>query len=836
MREIKWQPHYEAALAGAGSRVSANDKFIQTKDFLTMTDASDQIKTCVELLEHSTLGVVAVNLKSKRISCANRTAEEVIGASPLEGLDVRDLVRDKKSEEALLSGLQLREHNEANEYTVEIYPLNTKGTKPIRISVAGVPVRDEQGAAIFSFAVLQNLTMDDKESAIRDIIESETDYITMMDKVKDELLEVFGFDIISLAQYSSPPEAKGTVPQHVRSLYQKCTIKNPPAELQSPAETYKVWYYLPYSPEMEQLALDREIRHIPDLSALLEQEAFSVFKEDPFVQGLLKGGYHSTIRVPVFEGKQLVAALTLFRHGKSAFGTEDEKLLRRLRLRAAVRAAYFSFQHAEDAFRMRFQQELAACNRTEEIADTIVKMQDRYGWRHISVFRVDHAQRRLRLLRQAPLLIPDDYDQDIGVGVMGHVLEHQPDQGIKIDDIDASEHGGVYISLPDRECPQSLKMISEMCVPVAWGGTVRWLVNVEDPRQCAFSDEEFVSLKELMSEVGQLVETMAERLRSAEVFELTHDALFIVDEDNHISRMNPAADSLLGKDAKDKKLEAFLPDNAKSGVILEGGSFHSTETTIRRTDGVETKVLISGSAPAADIPGRLFVAKDLRAYERTQELKALGQVFLEVAMQTQTPLSLAASGLHRLGTGDVEGEDPASLAERIQRELNKIQLTLEKMSLYHEGESDVPCEPIATDLWRLVERVRQGLPEADQKRVSITGVKDLYVLADPFRTEFVLRCLLAYLVDYRTGSRDVSIELARSDGLGTVNFSGYVLGNQHLLPGEQALVSRLRAYLALSEPVIRKFVKDQQKGSFMQRVSKDGQAFFTVGLPIVEEE
>jgi len=657
-----------------------------------------------------------------------------------------------------------------------------------------------------------------------------------MDKVKDELFEVFPFDILSLAQYSSPPDARGAVPQHVRSLYQSCTIANPPAELQSPAETYKVWYYLPYSQELEQVALDHEIRHLPDLSDLLAQEAFSAFKTDPFVQALLDRGYHSTIRIPVFEQNRLVAALTLFRHGKGSFGDKDVELLRRLRLRSATRAVYSAFQRAEDTFRMCFRQELASCDRTEEIADTILKMQDRYGWKHISIFRVDYAKGRFELLRQTPRLIPDDYDQDISAGIMGQVLERWPGRGIKIDDIDASNLEDVYVALPDQEYAQRLRMASEMCIPVAWGGTVRWLVNVEDPRQCAFSDEEFVSLGELLGEVGRLVETMAARLRSVEVFELSHDALFIVDDDNRVCEMNPAANHLLGADAMDRKLEAFLPGDAKSGILLEGGSFHSTETTIHRADGIETKVLISGSAPAPDIPGRLFVAKDLRAYERTQELKALGQVFYEIAMQTQTPLSLAASGLHRLATGDIEGEDPANLAERVQRELNRIQLTLEKMSLYHEGESVVPCEPIVTDLWRQVERIRQTLPEADQKRVSVTGARGLYVLADPFRTEFVLRSLLTYLIDYRVGTGDVSIEITRSDGSGRINFSGHALGHPQGLSDDEALVPRLRAYLALSEPLIRKFVEEQQNGSFLKRVSKDGQVFFTVCLPVAEEQ
>lgn len=801
-----------------------------------MIKVKDQIKSCVKLLEFSTLGVITLDLESKEICFANRKAKEILGISPV-GRKVTEFVPDGKNKQALLDAIKMREQGKSsNEYTLEICPPDKECKKPKRISVAGVPISDEQGTPRFSFVVLRDLTLEDTERTIRDIIECETDYKVMMNRIAKELYEVFPFDFLSLVQYSAQSEVKGDAPRHVRSLFDYCSIEGIPDDLRPPAETYKVWYYLPPSPEMAQLALDHEITHF-DLSVLLEHKAFSVFLEDPFVKALLKGGYLSSLRIPVFEGEQLVAALFLHRHGKDAFKNEDLEIINNhLRLRPAIRAAYSLYQNAENTFRMCLRQKLSACNKTDEIAEMLVnELQRQYNWKHVSVFRVEHAQRRLRLLRQAPSFIPDDYNQDIGAGVMGYVLEHEPDKGIKIDDIDALIHEGLYIALPDRDRAQTSKMTSEMCIPVAWGGAVRWLVNLEDPRQCAFSDEEFTSLRELLSETGQQVETMAERLRSAEVFESSHDALFIVDEDNHISRMNSAAAELLGADAKDRYLDAFLPGNAKSSVILEGGAFYSTETTIRSSDGIETKVLISGTASPPDIPGRLFVAKNLRAYERTEELKALGQVFYEVAMQTQTPLSLAASGLHRLATGVLEGEDPASLAERILPELNKIELTLEKMSLYHEGNSDVPVQPIVTDLRHQVERIRHGFPEADQKRVSITGAEDLYTLADPFRTEFVLRSLLAYLVEYSAGSRDVSIELAERDDFGIVKFGGYVCGDQRLSSDDERLITRLRAYLALSEPLIRKFIEYQQNGLFEKHVTDDGQMSFTVGLPIAEE-
>jgi hypothetical protein len=373
-----------------------------------------------------------------------------------------------------------------------------------------------------------------------------------------------------------------------------------------------------------------------------------------------------------------------------------------------------------------------------------------------------------------------------------------------------------------------------MCIPVSWEGAVRWMVNVEDARRNAFSEDEFATLQELLKGVEKRIDTFALRLHFADVFELARDALFIVDEHNRIRLMNPAASDLLGDGARNGKLEDVLPEGAKRDRILSKEPFFNTETAVIRPDGTQTKVLISGSASAPDMPGRLMVAKDVGAFERGLELEALGDVFYEIAMQTQTPLSLAASVLQRLAAGDLGGESVQSLAQRAQQELNNIELALEKMSLYREGAMVVPVEPIILDLRRQLTRILKGLPDNDQERVKISGDAELYVRADAYRTNFVLRSILSYLLDRRVEGSDVTIAVSQQDASGEVYIRGALARDSTGSSDTQDFIARLRTHMALSEPLLREFIERDQHGTFVRRQSEYGDVGFAVTLPIAK--
>ena len=172
-------------------------------------------------------------------------------------------------------------------------------------------------------------------------------------------------------------------------------------------------------------------------------------------------------------------------------------------------------------------------------------------------------------------------------------------------------------------------------------------------------------------------------------------------------------------------------------------------------------------------------------------------------MQAQTPLSLAASVMHRLARRDFGGESAQCLAQRAQQELNKVELALEKMSLYREGVMMVPVEPISLDLRRQLDRMRKALPDNDQEHVFISGEPELYVRADAFRTNFVLRSILSYLLDRRAGGSDATIMVSRQNESGRVDICGSLARGTSGHPDTQDFVARLRTHMALSEPLLR---------------------------------
>jgi signal transduction histidine kinase len=164
---------------------------------------------------------------------------------------------------------------------------------------------------------------------------------------------------------------------------------------------------------------------------------------------------------------------------------------------------------------------------------------------------------------------------------------------------------------------------------------------------------------------------------------------------------------------------------------------------LKRKDGTAAAVLLSASPLPQALGGAVFLARDLSLAKRLHELEYLGRVHRELAIQTKTPLSLAFSWLRTLRDKDPE------VVDKITKELQKVELTYDRLALYEQSEGVLPVNKILLDMSEVLRSVLDSLPEVERKKIDDKMDPDLpWVRADYFQLTFCVRTIISYLIRF----------------------------------------------------------------------------------------
>lgn len=674
-------------------------------------------------------GVVKLNRRGD-VVYANKAFCRMLGVESCRGLNVRDMFADDQNLAEVSKNLQERfTERVGNDYCVEV--TRRSDGKRIPVNIIAVPETDESGEVVGSFGFVRDLTLETRMQQIHNHIETERDWRRMLEGVAREIGEIVAFDWLTVSIYSSDLRhtrllfsyAKGDVPQFSVRWYEIPKVALPLVEGKRPIV-------------------------IADFDAFFSGPEWEETRNDRDTQHFLQMGFRSCLSYPVVEG-QSVAGIALYRKQVGAYRDDDVAILERLPVRRAVSMALHYLDRQDRDFRLELMRDIAGSNMDPSSAARLLvdRIASHYEWNNVSLFRVNEERKRFELMAQkadsGSFEISPDYVQELDTGVLGYV--YQTKRFANSGDIHSDPvlqgyyRHGVYA-----------KTESELAIPIVVDGQVCAILNSEDSRRNAYSDEERQALESVLREVAGLYKRLELQQLLRAIQQSTRDAIIRTDGDLVIRQVNKAATTLLGYDGGEligTPLSRYFADPELAKYFAQAENPPGDLVELVRKNGKPIGVLLSGSLLPDHVGGRVYTASDLSWRQRVERLEFLREMYQEIGAQSQAPLSLCFGWLKRLHrTGDGSQKE---LVDKVIRQLKKVRLTFDRLSLFEREGTTMPFNPVLVGVPYIINGVAAELPAEDRAHLDLRYENDLpLVRGDIFQLLFCFGSALSHLLQF----------------------------------------------------------------------------------------
>jgi PAS domain S-box-containing protein len=768
-----------------------------------------------EQLDGLPWAITKVN-KAGVFTYANRAMCAIVGTETVEGKALADFFHGDDL-------VAVREHLEsrftrgaADEYEVEAIRPGDHVRVPVRISA--LPDADERGQTVGAIAIVRDLLSESVAARIHAAIEDERDGAAILRTVASECARVLPFDTFSVSVYSADGD-------HARMFF----LYFPGGEFRSSVRWQEMSAYARKLVDMRQVII------VDDLEEWLNRPEWRSYRDDPDMKRALQMGFRSTVSFPVIRGNRVVATFGFGRlKDKPPFDRQDEERLARLPIRAAVLTA-LHYQEVDDLhFALDLVRGVAADpDGAESIARTIArKIRAHYHWENVSIFRPDEQAGVLRLVTQdatrQEFRLPADWQHSLDTGVTGHV--YRTGATLNVPDVAADAVKDLYL----RGIGESR---SELCLPIVVAGRVYWVLNIEDASRNAFAKEEIEALESILREVSLVLELVAKTQIFSELVKRSKDAIVQTDGRGLIKEANPAAEDLLGyaeTEMKGTAFAAYFKDKEQARRVEQATYVPNDEVRLIQRDGSEVPLLLSGTSLPGEIGLKIYICNDLTQRKLVGTLEILRQMYNEIASQIKTPLSLAFTWLGRLQEHAERG-DVAEVAAKTVKQLNKVDLTYDRLLFYERYKTIAPVEKNVFELPVLLAQIRQQMPDSEAARIDVTDAGDApLVRADLFQVWFSVESVLAYLLRFVAEDGKVSVRVSGRDGKAEVAIRGYA---PRVTGGEIKDFAKVRwavhaiTEMALGEGIVRAFIERNHGGRFRKRELGEDIMEYVIELP-----
>ena len=768
-----------------------------------------------EQLDGLPWAITKVN-KAGVFTYGNRAMCAIVGTDSVDGKALEDFFHGDDLAE-------VRKHLEsrftrgaADEYEVEAIRPGDKVRVPVRISA--LPDADERGQTVGAIAIVRDLLNESVAERIHAAIEDERDGGAILRTVASECARMLPFDTFSVSVYSADGD-------HARIFF----LYFPGGEFRSSVRWQEMSAYARKLVEMRQVII------VTDIEEWLSRPEWRTYRDDPDMKRALQMGFRSSISFPVIRANRVVATFGFGRmKDKPAFESQDEERIARLPIRAAVLMA-LHYQEVDDLhFALDLVRSVAADpDGAESIARTIArKIRAHYNWENVSIFRPDEQAGVLRLVTQdatrEAFLLPANWTHPIDKGVTGRV--YRTARTLNVPDVAADAVRDVYY-------PGLGESRSELCLPIVVAGRVYWVLNIEDSSRNAFAKEEIEALESILREVSLVLELVAKTQIFSELVKRSKDAIIQTDDRGLINEANPAAEDLLGYAETEMKGTAFstyFKDKEQARRVEQATYVPNDEVRLTHKDGSEVPLLLSGTSLPREIGLKIYICNDLTQRKLVGTLEILRQMYNEIASQIKTPLSLAFTWLGRLQEHADRG-DAAEIAAKTVKQLNKVDLTYDRLLFYERHKTIAPVEKNVFEIPVLLEQIRQQMPESEAARIAVTDAGDApLVRADLFQVWFSLESVLAYLLRFVAEDGKVSVHISGHGGKAEVAIRGYA---PRVTGGEIKDYAKVRwavhaiTEMALGEGIVRAFIERNHGGRFRKREVGEDLMEYVIELP-----
>ncbi len=763
-------------------------------------------------------GVLKIN-KSGDITYANDAFLKIAGISSLDDMNIKTILPDKENY-AIVSEHMKRRYSEMIGEEYEVVITRQIDGRKVHVNVLALPELNGDGQIVGSLALIRDLTTEHISNTAQNIhrhIATERDWRKMLEGTAEEIKKLVSYEWFNVSLYSGDR-------RHTRELFSY------PVDERHPWTTR--WFEMPTIARRFIESKDPII--IGDLEAFLDQPEWQDVKNQPATKQFLQLGFHSCLWYPVLHGNKIVAAIALYTRSVNEYRNEDLNILATLPVSKATSMALYYLERRDLEFRLSLMKDISSASRDGRyVGDIIVeKIAEHYEWENVSVFRIDENQQKLRLLSQKAALdeylIDPDYAQDLDTGIISHV--YKTGEAVNIGNVKTSAQ------FKDLFVRAYSPTVSELCIPIKIDGKVVALLNSEDSRENAFSEEEKQALIEIMNELGAFLE----RLRLYEVLEATlksaRDIVIVTDSHGVIKQANPAAYKLL-KYAAGELIGTHLGDHIESrdlaGFLISGRELESKEVKVLRKNGESTKILLSSSTLPDDIGGKVYAGIDLSVRRSSERIELLKDLFHEIGIQTQSPISLISGWLHSLHKS-AHGDELKTI-EKALHQLRKLEISFDRLMLFERKGSSIPSNPVHLITNDIVEGILGNLPERDTKRIKFSCVSPSpAVRGDLFQFSFCIESILSYLLRFADEDESISITIDSDGEIVTTLISGKapeITGEDAHAYADKAWIVRTVTEMRLGEKMLRSLIEDNMQGNWHDPKRRDNYMDYRFDLP-----
>jgi PAS domain S-box-containing protein len=777
-----------------------------------ITDITLPIRQQQNVLDEFPYGVIRVN-RSGEVKYANPRMLQMVGTAtwaerPQTIWDILPddphIVDDVKSklEARFLTG-------ESGHY--ETYVRAIEGGKQIPVRVSAIAETDlAEERVVASFAIVRSMIPDEMVKDIESIKEEEK----LLTAIAKNISLLVPFDLFSVWQYSRDEK-------NVRLFFENM-------ESVGTQSGRRWWELQPEQVEWLKQTFAQEPAFIGELDEFIEIEEWQDLKTDPITQRYVDDGFRSMLFFPVMSEGKIQAAVCLNSKQSNYYNPGHIEILKDLPIDVAVRVALERMKIRDSKFRLNLIAAIASEQDIYATARLIVDgLVEHFPWDNISLFRVNRDRANIDLICQGSRsderqIDENSFPQSIQDGILGYV--YRTGEAVNVGDIKTHPLGSLY-----REIITVTR--SELCLPLKFGDAT-WLLNIEDAKENAFSEDEQKTVEWILSGLASALDRLWHHSFMEEALKVMSDAVFVTNTDGRIRQANHAAEVLL-KYSQSQLREHSLPQliaNKSPTPVSIRDLVGQKEFTLLASDGQSIPVMLTGSALEKEFAAYIFVAKNMFYHKRLEELEYLGEMYFEIATQVQTPLSLAYNWLSQLKNQD-EISNLDDIVDGSLRQLQKVELTYKRLAMYKAGERLSARQPLLIDISEIMSVIRDDMPEAEIAKIDWPEENNVYLEGDLFQLVFCYETILSYLLRFVAQNDKVRIDLRSEEGrLQTAISARFPKVADQTTIFDKTKVAKTLKDMALGEELIENFIK-QNGGCYLSPAHLDDRLTFRFDLP-----